>query len=42
MTDLARAHLVALDACQPGAHRVYNLGSESGFSNRDVLASAVR
>ena len=38
VADLARAHLMALDACQPGQHRVYNLGSESGSSNLEVLA----
>ncbi len=38
VADLARAHLAALDACLPSEHRVYNLGSESGFSNRAVLA----
>jgi UDP-glucose 4-epimerase len=38
VADLARAHLLALGACQPGQHRVYNLGSESGFSNLEVLA----
>lgn len=38
VTDLARAHLLALAACTPGEHRVYNLGSGSGFSNREVLA----
>ncbi len=38
VADLAQAHLMALDACQPGQHRVYNLGSESGFSNLEVLA----
>jgi UDP-glucose 4-epimerase len=38
VADLARAHLLALDACQPGQHRVYNLGSESGSSNLEVLA----
>ncbi|HUY48983.1 MAG TPA: UDP-glucose 4-epimerase GalE [Streptosporangiaceae bacterium] len=37
VADLARAHLAALEACQPGQHRIYNLGSESGFSNREVL-----
>ncbi len=31
VADLARAHLAALDACLPGEHRVYNLGSESGL-----------
>ncbi len=38
VADLARAHLQALEACQPGQHRIYNLGSESGFSNLEVLA----
>ena len=38
VADLAQAHLLALQACQPGTHQVYNLGSENGFSNRQVLA----
>ncbi len=38
VADLAQAHLMALGACQPGRHRVYNLGSESGSSNLEVLA----
>jgi UDP-glucose 4-epimerase len=38
VADLARAHLLALEACQPGQHRIYNLGSESGASNLEVLA----
>jgi UDP-glucose 4-epimerase len=38
VADLARSHLLALEACQPGQHRIYNLGSESGFSNLEVLA----
>jgi UDP-glucose 4-epimerase len=38
VTDLARAHLLALAACTPGGHRIYNLGSGTGFSNRQVLA----
>jgi UDP-glucose 4-epimerase len=37
VTDLARAHLLALDACLPGQHRIYNLGSGSGYSNLEVL-----
>jgi UDP-glucose 4-epimerase len=37
VTDLARAHLLALDACTPGQHRIYNLGSSTGFSNLQVL-----
>jgi UDP-glucose 4-epimerase len=37
VTDLAQAHLAALQACQPGRHLVYNLGSQSGSSNLEVL-----
>jgi UDP-glucose 4-epimerase len=37
VVDLARAHLLALRACVPGEHRIYNLGSGTGFSNRAVL-----
>jgi len=35
--DLAAAHLLALDAAEPGRHRVYNLGNGNGFSNRQVV-----
>jgi UDP-glucose 4-epimerase len=37
VTDLAEAHLLALGGCEPGRHRIYNLGSEAGFSNREVI-----
>jgi UDP-glucose 4-epimerase len=37
VTDLADAHLRALDACEKGRHRIYNLGSEKGFSVREVI-----
>ncbi len=37
VSDLARAHLMALDACTPGSHVVYNLGSGTGYSNLEVL-----
>jgi UDP-glucose 4-epimerase len=37
VADLARAHLLALDACTPGQNRVYNLSSGTGFSNLEVL-----
>jgi UDP-glucose 4-epimerase len=37
VSDLARAHQLALDACTPGSHAVYNLGSGTGYSNREVL-----
>jgi UDP-glucose 4-epimerase len=35
--DLAAAHLLALEAAEPGRHRVYNLGNGNGFSNREVV-----
>ena len=35
--DLAAAHLLALEAAQPGRHEVYNLGSGSGYSVREVI-----
>ncbi|MCG6940961.1 MAG: UDP-glucose 4-epimerase GalE [Thiohalocapsa sp.] len=35
--DLARAHLLALDAPEPGA---YNLGNGDGYSVREVIAAA--
>ena len=41
VTDLATAHLRALDVVQPGEHRLYNLGNGAGFSNREVV-EAVR
>jgi UDP-glucose 4-epimerase len=37
VTDLADAHLRALAACQPGRHRIYNLGHGQGFSVREVI-----
>jgi UDP-glucose 4-epimerase len=39
VTDLARAHLLALTACVPGEHKIYNLGCGTGYSNRQVLAA---
>jgi UDP-glucose 4-epimerase len=35
--DLASAHLLALDAADPGHHKVYNLGNGNGFSNNQVV-----
>jgi UDP-glucose 4-epimerase len=37
VTDLADAHLRALGACRRGEHRVFNLGSGTGFSVREVI-----
>jgi UDP-glucose 4-epimerase len=38
--DLGRAHLLALEAAEPGEHSVYNLGSGAGFSVREVVEAA--
>ena len=38
--DLGRAHLLALEAAEPGEHHVYNLGNGSGFSVREVVEAA--
>ena len=38
--DLARAHLLALEAATPGEHRIYNLGNGNGFSNKQVVEVA--
>jgi UDP-glucose 4-epimerase len=35
--DLAVAHLLALGGSRPGEHAIYNLGSGSGFSVREVV-----
>jgi len=35
--DLAAAHLLALEHAQPGHHAIYNLGSGTGFSVREVV-----
>ncbi|GGK69157.1 UDP-glucose 4-epimerase GalE [Nocardia camponoti] len=41
VTDLAHAHLLAIDAINPGEHQIYNIGNGIGFSNKQVL-DAVR
>jgi UDP-glucose 4-epimerase len=35
--DLARAHLLALEAARGGEHRILNLGNGNGFSVREVI-----
>ncbi|MGV0991730.1 MAG: UDP-glucose 4-epimerase GalE [Mycobacterium sp.] len=35
--DLAQAHLLALQHARPGVHDIYNLGSGTGFSVREVI-----
>ncbi|MFI0405169.1 UDP-glucose 4-epimerase GalE [Actinomadura sp. 3N508] len=37
VTDLGRAHLLALDACAPGTHQIFNLGSGTGNSVKEVV-----
>ncbi len=38
--DLAAAHLLALEHACPGEHRIYNLGSGTGFSVREVIEAS--
>lgn len=40
--DLARAHILALDALEQGLFdwRIYNLGNGQGYSNKEVVAAA--
>ncbi|WP_406279838.1 UDP-glucose 4-epimerase GalE [Nocardia sp. NBC_00881] len=40
--DLAQAHLLALGTAETGTHRVYNLGSGTGFSVREVISACER
>ncbi|MFB4313460.1 UDP-glucose 4-epimerase GalE [Actinomadura sp. 21ATH] len=37
VVDLGVAHLLALDACAPSTHQIFNLGSGSGYSVREVI-----
>jgi UDP-glucose 4-epimerase len=37
VTDLADAHLLALDHAKAGEHRIYNLGNGTGFSVQQVI-----
>ncbi|MFB8282690.1 UDP-glucose 4-epimerase GalE [Nocardia colli] len=37
VSDLAAAHLLALDTVEPGRHDIFNLGNGQGHSNRQVL-----
>ena len=37
VSDLAQAHLLAIENAQPGRHRIYNLGNGTGFSVREVI-----
>jgi UDP-glucose 4-epimerase len=42
VADLAHAYAAALEAAEPGEHRIYNVGSGVGVSVRDVLEAAER
>ncbi len=39
VVDLAWAHVLALDSLQTGHGDIYNIGSENGFSVREVIAA---
>lgn len=39
VVDLAKAHILAIENIQPGKGHIFNLGSESGFSVRQVIAA---
>ena len=39
VVDVARAHLLALEKVQPERGETYNLGSEAGFSVREVISA---
>lgn len=40
--DLGRAHLLALDAAVAGTHRIYNLGTGTGYTVREVIDACRR
>ena len=40
--DVARPHLLALEAAEAGTHKVYNLGSGFGYSVSEVVQAARR
>jgi len=42
VSDLANAHLLALEALKPGEARNYNLGSGTGYSVREVIEACRR
>ncbi|WP_213171837.1 UDP-glucose 4-epimerase GalE [Natronoglycomyces albus] len=42
VADLAQAHLLALDHVEAGEHRVYNLGSGTGYSNAQIAQAVAR
>jgi UDP-glucose 4-epimerase len=39
VSDVARAHVAAMEQAEPGEHKIYNLGNEKGYSIREVIAA---
>ena len=37
--DVSRAHVLVLNHLEPGTQKVYNIGSERGFSVKEVIAA---
>jgi UDP-glucose 4-epimerase len=42
VSDLAEAHILALESSEPSTHRIFNLGSGTGFSVNEVIESCKR
>ncbi|WP_329060609.1 UDP-glucose 4-epimerase GalE [Amycolatopsis sp. NBC_01480] len=40
VADLAAAHVLALEAIEPGRHEIYNLGNGNGYTNMQVVEAA--
>lgn len=40
VADLAEAHALALSACSAGEHKIFNLGTGTGYSVREVVRAA--
>lgn len=40
--DLADAHVLAIEQATPGEHQIYNLGTGTGFTVREVIETAKR
>ncbi|TET34659.1 MAG: UDP-glucose 4-epimerase GalE [Planctomycetota bacterium] len=39
VSDVAGAHVAAMEKAEPGEHKIYNLGNEKGYSIREVIAA---
>jgi UDP-glucose 4-epimerase len=40
VADLAAAHVLAMEAIEPGRHEIYNLGNGNGYTNLQVVEAA--